>query len=67
MLTFENATFSKQDHLNDVRINEAEIDWLMIAGFRNPLVFHSAVRAEVARWCAFARANGAYDNSFREI
>nr|WP_321456641.1 hypothetical protein [uncultured Cohaesibacter sp.] len=35
----ESATFSTQDHLNDVRLNEAEIDWLMIAVRRNPLVF----------------------------
>lgn len=31
MLTFEDATFSMNDRLNAVRLNEAEIDWLMIA------------------------------------
>ena len=33
MLNFEGDPLSKQDLLNDVRINEAEIDWLMIADF----------------------------------
>ncbi len=58
----ESATFSTQDHLNDVRLNEAEIDWLMIAVRRNPLVFTAPFAAKVARWCAFARADGAICN-----
>ncbi len=58
----ESATFSTQDHLNDVRLNEAEIDWLMIAVRRNPLVFTAPFAANVVRWCAFARADGAICN-----